>query len=136
MKRVMRGISVLPVLRHATIVQQAITTTLIVLVALLVVLERTATQQRNRQRPRPATIVPLDDTPKQKVWARKTCVCNATPENIPTKLATKKSRNAKTVLSDSFLMYPASTNVRIVPLRKRPRTVQHFAPNAMPVNSC
>jgi hypothetical protein len=61
----MRGISVLPVLRHANIVQRATTTTLIVLVAMRVMLEVTATQWHNRQGPRPATIAPLDDIPKQ-----------------------------------------------------------------------
>ena len=136
MKRVVRGISVLPVLQHAMFVQRATTTTLFVLVAMRVMLERTATQRHNRQRPRPATIVPLDDIPKQKVWARKTCVCNATPENIPTKLAIKIHCNAKNVALDSFQMNLVLTNVQIVPRWKPLKLVQRFAPSAMPVNSC
>jgi hypothetical protein len=63
-KRVIRGISVLPVIQHATIVQQATTTTLIILVVMHAMLESTATQQHSRQKPRPAKIVPLDDIRK------------------------------------------------------------------------
>ena len=134
--RVKRVISVLPVLQPARVVQQATSTTVIILVALLVVLESLAMHQHNRLQLWPAKIVQPGDIPKQLALARKVCVFNATLGNIPTKLAIQIHRNAKNVVPDSFQMNLEWTNVQIVPPRKHLNLVPRFVANATRVNSC
>jgi hypothetical protein len=80
--RVKLVISVPLVLQPARVAQQATSTTVIIPVVLLVVLESLAMHQHNRLQLWPAKLAQPGDIPKQLALVRKVCVFNATLANI------------------------------------------------------